>query len=237
LREALKSVTRNQGVKSFFLTEIHHHKYPKQFLAKNLLFFREALGVETLFFEFLSYDRHQRLLDAYFESPADKLPSELYAYLKEKDAISENRCNGYVEIVKAAKRAGIRIVALDSYESLLSFGELSNLVDKDSRVKTFNYNAFEVIKQESHGKGFLVYTGLAHAYATQYSLYPAVKSIAQLWPSACVIHLSDDDVKFTNCRFFDCKTPPFFNPNGKELFESNSKLFGADIVNIKRIKI
>ncbi|QBR83102.1 hypothetical protein E3983_01250 [Legionella israelensis] len=116
LYELRKQGNQHQGI---FINEIHHHQFPKRFIKENLDYFKE-LGIKTLFFEFLFYERHQLLLDEYFCSEHDELPPELACYLNFKDKASGCGFSGYTDIVKAAKKAGIRIVALDSYASILT---------------------------------------------------------------------------------------------------------------------
>lgn len=231
IRSTLSSLFNNQDVTACFVTEIHHHKYPKQFLIKNLQFFKQELGIETLFLEFLP-GRHQHLLDEYFKSKSDNLPPLLAAYLSLKDEISGCGFAGYTEIVKAAKQAGIRVVGLDCYESLLSFGELNKEVEAKARLKTFNYNAIKIIQKENHGKNFLAFTGLEHGYTKINSAFSRIKSISQLWKHSCVLHLSDAPVSLSNVGLFS-KTYPLFSTQNGDLFESNGKEFGAHIVNVK----
>jgi hypothetical protein len=167
IQNVIQNAALHNKVKGFFLGEIHAHKYPKQFLITHLKFFK-TLGINTLFFEFLCYDRHQKALDAYFNNIDDDLPFDLSAYLQYKDEISNCRFSGYTDIVKAAKKAGIRIVALDCYESIIAERTvLKEFVDQYARIKSFNYYAYKIIEQENKGEAFLAFTGIAHCYIPQ----------------------------------------------------------------------
>lgn len=225
LFEIRKENAKHQGI---FLNEIHHHQFPKKFLEANLDYFKE-LGVKTLFFEFLLYDRHQALLDTYFANESEELPPELAAYLSYKDRVSGCEFSGYTDIVKAAKRAGIRVVALDSYPSILSFDEgikrkfFGN--DPTVRLASFNGNAAEIIANESQDEPYLVFLGFDHGYTQRHSKYKGIKSVAELLPNTCSIFLSDSPINY------GLNHPPFFSDVKPVVFEySKNSEAGADIV-------
>ena len=169
-----------------FFNEIHHHKFPKKFLTANFNYFKK-LGFKTLFFEFLLYERHQTLLDEYFKSDSDELPIELAYYLQYQERGASRgllgSLGGYTNIVKSAKKAGIRIVALDSYASLLSIG-----LTPHARIKSFNSYAQKIIRKEYGGNPYLVFLGLYHGYAKGYY---GIKSVAEFVPSSCSVFLKD----------------------------------------------
>lgn len=231
-KQGLKVIFDQKQTQALFITEIHHHQYPKQFIAKNMAFFKAELGIQTIFFEFLVNDREQHLLDQYFESPTNDLPFELAAYLRYNDQASGNKIGGYTEIVKAAKSAGIRIVALDSYESILTCKELNKQCEKNARLKTFNLQAYKIIKKECKGSNFLCFTGLDHAYAKRHSNYPNIKSLAQFWPEACVVFLSDDAVNLSKKNLFN-PSYPHLEPNGDDIFQTKNNQFGAHVVSVR----
>lgn len=235
-KEALKksfNELKNKNATSLgiYLCEIHHHKFPKKFLAENLEYFKQ-LGVKTLFFEFLLYDRHQKLLDEYFNSPHEELPTELAAYLHCKDLASDCGFSGYTAIVKAAKKAGIRVVALDSYPAILSYLKSfqSKYLDGDEqfRIRSFNGFAAKIIENESHGEPYLAFLGFDHGYISENSRYKNIKSVAQLLPNTCSVFLTDNPITYRNsyAPFFSHDKPLMFNYSryheaGANIVESN----------------
>ncbi len=177
LRSVFERIARGSDSQyGIFINEIHHHAFPKKFLIANLDYFK-TLGIKTLFFEFLFYERHQVLLDAYFDSETEDLPFELVFYLKAKDKWSNCIGASYIDIIKAAKRAGIRVVALDSYASLLSASDLKSN-NSHLRLKSFNGRAANIIQIESNGNPYLVFLGLDHGYTQGFS--GKVKSVTEL---------------------------------------------------------
>lgn len=220
-KEALKTIfsellTATSTPQGIFFGEIHHHKFPKKFLEDNLEYFKQ-LGIKTLFFEFLFYDRHQKLLDEYFHSTNDYLPPELAAYLSFKDESSGCGFAGYTNIVKAAKKAGIRIVALDSYPAILSCIQHFKIKylhgDEHIRINSFNGYAAEIIARESHGEPYLAFVGFDHSYIHRNSRYQNIKSIAELLPNTCSVFLTDNQISYRNfyAPFFSNGQPLLFN--------------------------
>ncbi len=205
-----------------FFNEIHHHNFPKIFLTANFNYFKK-LGFKTLFFEFLLYERHQTLLDEYFNSDNEELPIELAYYLKYQE--NNARCHplGYTNIVKAAKKAGIRIVALDSYASLLSCGVIESKIPH-ARIKSFNFYASEIIKKENKENPYLVFLGLHHGYIKGYH---DIKSVAGLASSSCSIFLKDLSgsptiQSETYCPFFSKSQP--VKINGQDIKEHKERM-------------
>lgn len=229
VKNALVELRENNiSQQGIFLNEIHHHAFPKKFLAENLEYFK-SLGIKTLFFEFLLYERHQQLLDQYFVSDTDELPPELAAYLNAKDLASNCGFSGYTDIVKSARKAGIRIVALDSYPSILSVtGSFKRALENDStvRLKSFNGYAAEIIKKECHDEPYLVFLGFEHGYSHGNSRYKNIRSVVELLPDTCSIFLTDSPVSYGNCY------PPFFSGVKPVVFRYSSidSEAGADIV-------
>lgn len=190
-----------------FFNEIHHHNFPKIFLTANFNYFKQ-LGFKTLFFEFLLYERHQTLLDEYFNNANEELPIELAYYLKYQERGAKCNSLGYTNIVKSAKKAGIRIVALDSYASLLSRGVVKSTVPH-ARIKSFNSYAQGIIKKEYGENPYLVFLGLYHGYIKGYY---GIKSVAELLPSSCSVFLKDLSgnptiQSETHCPFFSKSQP------------------------------
>ncbi|CAM3017326.1 Uncharacterised protein [Legionella steigerwaltii] len=235
-KEALKkSFSELKNKNSFplgiYLCEIHHHKFPKKFLTENLEYFKQ-LGVKTLFFEFLFYDRHQKLLDEYFNSPSQELPTELAAYLHFKDVASNCGFSGYTDIVKAAKKAGIRVVALDTYPAILSYIKSFKIKyldgDERFRIHSFNGNAAKIIEKESGGEPYLSFLGFDHGYISGNTRYKNIKSVAELLPNTCSVFLTDNQITYKNfyAPFFSHDKPLVFNYSrydeaGANIIESN----------------
>ncbi len=214
--------------KGIFLGEIHHHKFPKKFLVENLEYFKQ-LGIKTLFFEFLFYDRHQKLLDAYFNNSSEELPPELAAYLYFKDVASGCGFSGYTDIVKAAKKSGIRVVALDSYPAILSCIKSFQIKhlngDELFRIHSFNGNAAKIIEKENNEEPYLAFLGFDHSYVSENSRYKNIKSVAELLPNTCSVFLTDGQVAYKNfyAPFFSYDKPLVFN-------YSRHDEAGADII-------
>ncbi|VEG91622.1 hypothetical protein [Legionella spiritensis] len=228
LQELRKQCPVRQGI---FVNEIHHHQFPKKFLIENLDYFKQ-LGIQTLFFEFLLYDRHQSLLNAYFNSESDELPAELACYLHYKDVVSGCCFSGYTEIVKAAKKAGIRVVALDSYASLLSTESKikRNYFDNEEsvRLRSFNGLAAEIIEKEHDDKPYLVFLGLDHGYVNGHSRFRTTKSVAELLPHTCSVFFSD---KLLSIEGSYSHYSPFFSDGKTPVVNySRDKSAGVDIV-------
>ncbi|MCE0723515.1 MULTISPECIES: hypothetical protein [Legionella] len=232
-KEALKKSfselkNKNAFPQGIYLGEIHHHKFPKKFLTENLEYFKQ-LGIKTLFFEFLFYDRHQTLLDAYLNSPSEELPPELAAYLHFKDVASGCGFSGYTDVVKAAKKAGIRVVALDSYPAILSCIKGFQIKylggDEYFRIHSFNGNAAKIIEKESNGEPYLAFLGFDHSYISGNSRYKNIKSVAELLPNTCSVFLTDSQVSYKNLY------APFFS-HGKPLVFNYSRYHeaGANII-------
>ncbi|QMT60065.1 hypothetical protein [Legionella sp. PC997] len=217
LKKSFEELKNNKTLPNgIFLGEIHHHKFPKKFLIGNLEYFKQ-LGIKTLFFEFLFYDRHQQLLDAYFHSTSDELPPELAAYLYFKDLASGCGFSGYTDIVKAAKKAGIRIVALDSYPAILSCIKSFQMKyldgDEQFRIHSFNGNAAKIIEKENNKEPYLAFLGFDHSYIGENSRYKNIKSVAELLPNTCSVFLTDGQVSYKNfyAPFFSYDKPLIFN--------------------------
>ncbi|KTD73509.1 hypothetical protein [Legionella tucsonensis] len=220
-KEALKKTfkelkNKNSLPQGIYIGEIHHHKFPKKFLIENLEYFKK-LGIKTLFFEFLFYDRHQKLLDEYFNSPNKELPAELAAYLHFKDVTSECGFSGYTDIVKTAKKSGIRIVALDSYPAILSSIRSFQIRylngDEHFRIHCFNGKAAKIIENESYGEPYLAFLGFDHSYISENSRYKNIKSVAALLPNTCSVFLTDSQIAYKNlyAPFFSSSKPLVFN--------------------------
>ncbi len=163
-----KVITQNYERDSppgIFFNENHRHKFPKQFLTTNVEYLK-SMGIKTLFLEFYLYDEHQKLLEEYNNSPPNTLlPDALRKNLEEGQAAAYGHIGDdssiYTDLIIAAHKSGIRLVALDSLQAhpCHSFGGWL-----DARKELFNAYAAKIIKQEHRGNPYIVYTGLIHGY-------------------------------------------------------------------------
>lgn len=135
--------------------EIHTHSSPKYFLTVHMPLFK-SLGVDTLYLE--GYTGLQNDLDAYFAGDTDDLPA---AIRKTIMGFSGSSGQGYTEmdVLMAAKRAGIRLVNIDSTEAYKA--AKGGLL----RAAAMNYQAMLIMLQdrEQHPGGkSIIYAGSAH---------------------------------------------------------------------------
>jgi len=172
-----------EGQKGLVVGEVHSDKSPKQFLIDNMSFFRSQ-GVKVLYLEHLLFESHQQLLDSYFNSAENApMPKRLELYLKSMDA--ERKLTGsatYLELVKTAKKNGIRIVAFDS-EATYRLGMCNNSGDLVNQVELIKVRCkvMNTAMVESFNKNykkdekFVVFVGSAHAVT-----YEGVQGVSEL---------------------------------------------------------
>jgi len=157
--------------------EIHSHSSPKRFLIDHMKALAK-LGVTRIYMEHLFCERHQRLLDD------EELPKELELYLKsldeghdveEKELENEN-AGTFLNVVRAAKTCGIRVVAIDS-EATYAVGRIedfSNLSNEDSstveRYKVMNMLMLECFRECDDGGKYVVFVGSGHASTSYHVL-------------------------------------------------------------------
>lgn len=144
--------------------EFHSDSSPKQFLVDHMEYLKTECNVKTLFLENILYDTSQNLLDEYFDSEEDTVPLLLKMRLSFLDDMLDSRrdkCT-YTDLVKAAKQAGIRIVALDATCAVLENDSESALKD---RIVGLNYVAPEIISRESEGGNYIALIGGLHGSA------------------------------------------------------------------------
>lgn len=143
----------------------HSDITPKKFLIENMQKFKQE-GVTTLFLEHVFYDSTQKWMDEYLKSPpGTPMPLYLERYLSDLDYGQNNlsKENTFINVVKAAKMAGIRVVGTDTVVSYLSGAhDKEGIVDEEARVKGMNVTAAQIIEREK-GKGkFIAFMGGAH---------------------------------------------------------------------------
>lgn len=166
----------------FCIGEIHSENSGRQFLIKNMQTLREQ-GVTTLFMEFLHYDTMQDLLDAYFNSSDAYITGYLATHLEEFDSVSEQRyrCDrayGYAKIIECAKKAGIRVVGIDTALST-ECGRTSWGATEPERLLAMNFVAQQIIQQEMGEGKFVAFMGRDHVKREEGSI-PTVPEILNL---------------------------------------------------------
>lgn len=131
---------RERGV---CIGEAHVDPAPKRLLIDSMQDLH-AVGVSYLFLEHVLQDHHQALLDAYFANPNDGMHPLLESYLKKIPRSHEAlRGSDYVQLVKSAVAAGIRVVALDTATSYQSGRE----TDGSARIRSMNHTAQIIMKE------------------------------------------------------------------------------------------
>lgn len=155
----------------FILAESHNDIGSKKFLIQNMKKFKEA-GYDVLFIEHLYYD-HQSDLDVFYQT--GKMPNRLKDRLKNLDNgfsrfnyRKDWDTNNYTSVVVAAKKAGIRVVAIDT-EGVYATQDCSGFAthDHDNRIANMNYAATQIINRETsllnNGKKWIAFMGASHA--------------------------------------------------------------------------
>lgn len=156
---------KHQG---FCIGEYHGDVSPKRFLVENMQEFKKQ-GVETLFMEHMFHDSTQKWLDDYFNSPkGTPMPPYLERYLNSLNngyMLQVNPKYNFTEVVRAAKEAGIRIVAIDTTVSYLAGSTDKEGVTEEGtadRYKAMNFVAVNIMKEESKGGKFIALMGSGH---------------------------------------------------------------------------
>jgi hypothetical protein len=153
---------------NFCVGETHSDISPKRFLQDNMKNLK-ANGYGTLFFEHVFYETTmQESFNRYHAADAgSEMPRDLSCYL-EYLGTKQSKRNGrnydkdynFVELVRLAKEAGIRVVAIDSEDAYTS-GD-SNINNGNTRYKTLNFLANEIIKREAGDEKWVALIGEAH---------------------------------------------------------------------------
>lgn len=162
--------------------EVHEHKSPKQFLVDNMPLFASE-GVTTIYMEHLLHERHQPLLDSYLDSEPDAaMPRELELYLNYLD--EERHLSGsatFTAVVQAAKKHGIKIIAIDS-EAVYhigvtnSVGDLGNTDAIKERYSAMNMAMLERYRNYyNENQKYIAFIGSGHV-----STYLNVPGVSEL---------------------------------------------------------
>ncbi|PWY57674.1 hypothetical protein DGG96_00845 [Legionella qingyii] len=200
---------------NFIVGEDHTDNAPKNFLIQNMHKLKEA-GYTTLFLEHLYYDDQQELDDydpdsswnAKKQQKMETRISRLDICFKHCNAHDLyclcNKCsystkNSYLELVKAAKHCGIRVVGIDTeytyseqYSRVhMEYVGAPTARTKDTfRLKSMNYTASEIIENETKehpGKWFAL-IGVNHCSSSE-----GVIAVPQLTGAATVIVRSKEN--------------------------------------------
>jgi hypothetical protein len=158
--------------------EKHTHISPRMFLIKHMEKLKDA-GIKTIYIEGIRFDTCQALLDS--NASTDKLP-----FIVKKDTKKSYDHSGgksynlssnsfAISLLKAAKKAGIRIVGIDSSRTIdllfkthqFSMRKNGMLTANDyyiPRLVTMNAVATAIIEQEqqSHPGKYIALMGAAH---------------------------------------------------------------------------
>ncbi|VEG91756.1 membrane-targeted effector domain-containing toxin [Legionella spiritensis] len=179
------------------VSEAHEYICSKKFIIENLPYFK-AQGYDTLFLEHLFTDTMQNELDNFMRAPPDAdMPPLLQEYLRNLDRghmfnppqqqfLRDNGINPaevkytFTNLIIAAKKAGIRVVGLDTSVSykMQEVGANSEQKDLSKRIRIFNYEANSIILNEVQSgktKKWLALMGNTHA--EQFEGYPGVSQL------------------------------------------------------------
>jgi hypothetical protein len=152
-------LNKYQGI---FIGETHTDRNAKQIIIDNMKLFRK-LGVNFIFMEQFASNDAQPLLDRYFEKGDNEM--EIRNYLKDSWRLDAN--DAYFPIIKEARKANIRIVAIDTR---INGAECW-------AVPLRNENMVNKIKQQiiNPQEKYIVFAGSNHS-----GNYPAYKGIDYL---------------------------------------------------------
>jgi hypothetical protein len=164
---------------SFVVCEGHDDPLPKLFLMRNMLKLKQA-GFTTLFIEHLFYDR-QKGIDDYCLGRYSDEARGVELSLKELDdrnfGLGHEMITKYLwsignftALAQMARRAGIRIVAIDTQFSYMEqcnskhYNFFSGKHLDDFRIRSMNYTAYKIMTEEmkKNGGKFVSLMGLAH---------------------------------------------------------------------------
>ena len=145
--------------------ETHAHQSGKKILIENMAQL-SASDVKTLYLEHLQSDLHQSLLDDYFQT--GKMPLKLDRFLQAQDLghrIAPSSPYTFSQLVREARRHGIRVVAIDCSASYFPKGTPSE-TPWMTRYETFSYFASRTIgahQARTGGHKWIALTGNSHA--------------------------------------------------------------------------
>ena len=167
--------------------ETHSHQSSKKILIDNMAELSRN-NVKTLYMEHLQADMHQSLLDDYLRT--GKMPLRLDRFLEDQDLghqIESSSAYTFSQLVRTARRHGVRVVALDCAASYYQKGVPSE-TPWLTRYEMFSYFASRTIRanQAQAGAGkWIALVGNSHANA-----FESIPGLAEL-ESAIGLRVSD----------------------------------------------
>jgi hypothetical protein len=159
--------------------ESHNSIASKKFLIDNMENYQKN-GVETLYMEHLQSDIHQADLDKYYQS--GEMPNNLKTFLETQDRqhhTDRKKRYTFIEIVKAAYKNKIRIVAIDCSESYI-IRELQDTHSKGTnniRIKIFNYYSTKTINHDQAKKSSKWVALVGNTHTNTYNGIPGVAEL------------------------------------------------------------
>jgi hypothetical protein len=188
-----------QQHKAVALGEVHYHKSSKKMLIDNMAALKKA-GLETIYLEHVFYDTQQPLLDAYFSSHDNEIPTFLAQYLNTLDSgffIRKNNHYNYTGLVRAAKEHGIKIIAIDTTSSYDVDGDRLVYGNKEAstqRMKMMNQAALD--RYNHHGGKAIFFVGNTHINR-EYMSVPGLQELLKI-PTLIVEDLNDEPRKLAS---------------------------------------
>ncbi len=176
----------------------HSDIEPKRYLIEHLDELKKS-GVKTLYLEHLFYDSMQKLFNSLHKSTEKTLAPYIVTYLEMMDEgyMINERCYGYLALVQAALKAGIRIVGIDTTGSYLCGADRGKGVeDLKTRCIGMNFVAGQIMQHEQEKKDagkYVALIGITHTLS-QYGV-PGVAEIMHI-PAVSVVN-SGKDLTFT----------------------------------------
>lgn len=173
-----------------FIGEDHSHISPKKFLINHIQQLKQE-GVRTLFLEHIPSETMQSELDYYFNSPDIEMPPNLAFYLdhQDKGQLVADPQWGFKALVKEAKLAGIRVVAIDTEASY-------DILSGQNRFKAMNYQAYQIIEKEKQNGKYIALVGSAHVCQNK-DVYGLSELLGQ--PNIIIADASETKI-FTNVK-------------------------------------
>ncbi|MCE5294783.1 MAG: membrane-targeted effector domain-containing toxin [Chlamydiales bacterium] len=169
--------------------ENHKDNAARKYLVENMAEMKEK-GVDTLFFEHICYDTFQTYLDAYFESESDELTEPLKQFIANIEQPGSPKEYCFKDVIVAAKKANIRIVAIDTSVSYsCGVDRKLGVVNSEERNIAMNYVATKIIEREKKGK-YIALMGSSHV-ASRYANIPGVAEL--LHQPSVVMETSRDE--------------------------------------------
>jgi hypothetical protein len=195
----IRLIFKEKKFPGLIIGECHSDLCSKKFLIEYMKEMKEQ-SVKTIFFEHLFYDTMQEDLDNYFKNADLKMPKRLEIYLDGLDkgnGINHLKWN-FKEIIKAAKEAGIRIVAIDTEASYMCGNSFRDGASGPDRMYGLNYQALQIIQKEKGKDKYIVFVGSAHV-SKSYGV-PGLSEILNL-PNLVISDAKESRVTFDQHNF------------------------------------